>query len=340
MGPVRSLAEAFVLLGIPVFHRRSAILSFRAWHGGRYPVGRRFSVSGEPKPLADRIAVITGGSSGIGAATARLLAERGARVILGARRSDRLEAERQKIALAGGEAEALVLDVAERKAARTSSGRCSRRHGGIDILVNSAGLARGFEPVLANSERDWREMIEANVMGLMRMTRAFLPAMIARKGGDIVHVGSIAGLEPYAKGAAYCASKAAVEAFVHALRLELVGTRIRQLVIEPGMVETEFSVVRFHGDKPRADAVYQGLVPLSAEDVAECIAFALARPAHVCIQTLLGHPDRSGLGHRGRARNRAVTARRDSRRAGALLQEISTAKAFPDSRILATGESP
>jgi NADP-dependent 3-hydroxy acid dehydrogenase YdfG len=247
-------------------------------------------VSAESKPLADRIAVITGGSSGIGAATARLLAERGARVILGARRGDRLEAEREKIALAGGQAEALVLDVVEPKSCEDFVAEVLSRHGGIDILVNSAGLARGFEPVLANSERDWREMIEANVMGLMRMTRAFLPTLIARKGGDIVHVGSIAGLEPYAKGAAYCASKAAVEAFVLALRLELVGSRIRQLVIEPGMVDTEFSAVRFHGDKARADSVYQGLVPLSAEDVAECIAFALTRPTHVCIHTLLVTP--------------------------------------------------
>ena len=255
------------------------------------PPGARSSpVRGEPKPLAGRIAVITGGSSGIGAATARLLAERGARVMLGARRSDRLEDECGKIALSGGEADALVLDVAERKSCEDFVAEVLSRHGGIDILVNSAGLARGFEPVLDNAERDWREMIEANVMGLMRMTRAFLPTLIARRGGDIVHVGSIAGLEPYAKGAAYCASKAAVEAFVRALRLELVGTGIRQLVIEPGMVETEFSVVRFHGDKPRADAVYQGLVPLSAEDVAECIAFALTRPAHVCIQTLLVTP--------------------------------------------------
>jgi 3-hydroxy acid dehydrogenase / malonic semialdehyde reductase len=133
-------------------------------------------------------------------------------------------------------------------------------------------------------------MIEANVVGLMRMTRAFLPALLSRGAGDIVHVGSIAGLEPYAKGAAYCASKAAVESFAHALRLELVGSKIRQLVIEPGMVETEFSVVRFHGDKARADAVYRGLVPLSAADVAECILFALTRPPHVSIHTLLVTP--------------------------------------------------
>jgi 3-hydroxy acid dehydrogenase / malonic semialdehyde reductase len=247
-------------------------------------------LSSVPKSLVGRIAVITGASSGIGAATAGALARQGARVILGARRSDRLESVRQNIALSGGEAEAMSLDVSDPSSCESFVAEVLRRHGGIDILVNSAGLARGFEPVQDNDERDWREMIEANVMGLMRMTRAFLPALVVRGGGDIVHIGSIAGLEPYAKGAAYCASKAAVESFVRALRLELVGKRIRQLVIEPGMVETEFSVVRFHGDKARADAVYRGLTPLFAEDVAECIVFALTRPSHVCVQTLLVTP--------------------------------------------------
>ena len=249
-----------------------------------------FLVSRQQRPLAGRIAVITGASSGIGAATARALAELGARVVLGARRRDRLEQEREKIALSGGEAEVLSVDVTDAKSCEAFVGEVLRRHGAVDILVNSAGLARGFEPVVDNSESDWREMVEANVIGLMRVTRAFLPSMIQKRRADIVHIGSIAGLQPYARGAAYCASKAVVEAFVQALRLELSGTGIRQLLIEPGMVETEFSVVRFHGDKPRADAVYQGLTPLSADDVAECIAFALTRPSHVCIQTLLVTP--------------------------------------------------
>jgi 3-hydroxy acid dehydrogenase / malonic semialdehyde reductase len=240
--------------------------------------------------LRGRIAVVTGASSGIGAATARLLAEHGASVVLGARRRDRLEQVRESIAVSGGEVTALCVDVADAESTHAFVKDALSRHGAVDILVNGAGLARGFEPVLENDERDWREMIEANVVGLMRMTRAFLPALLARGGGDVVHVGSIAGLEPYAKGAVYCASKAAVESFVRALRLELVGTRIRQLVIEPGMVETEFSVVRFHGDEKRADAVYRGLVPLLADDVAECILFALTRPAHVSIQTLLVTP--------------------------------------------------
>jgi len=233
---------------------------------------------------------VTGASSGIGAATALKLAGLGAKVLLAARRADRLERVQSAIANAGGQASSLPLDVSREEDCLAFAQQALRTHEDLDILVNSAGLARGFEPVTENDERDWREMFEANVMGLMRLTRAFLPAFIRRERADIVHVGSIAGLMPYAKGAAYCASKAAVEAFVRALRLELVGTGVRQLVIEPGMVETEFSLVRFHGDEARAKAVYEGVTPLKAEDIADCIAFSLTRPAHVSVQTLLVTP--------------------------------------------------
>lgn len=237
--------------------------------------------------LEGRVAVITGASSGIGAATARALAALGASVVGGARRVDRLEAVCSEIRQAGGRADALPLDVSDVKSSEAFVERTLELSGGIDILVNNAGLARGFAPVMESSEQDWREMMEANVMGLMRMTRAFLPGLVQRGRGDIVHVGSVAGLQPYARGAGYCASKAAVEAFVGALRFELLGTGVRQLVIEPGLVETEFSVVRFHGDQQRADAVYQGIDPLTAEDVADCIAFAVTRPAHVSVHNLL-----------------------------------------------------
>jgi 3-hydroxy acid dehydrogenase/malonic semialdehyde reductase len=240
--------------------------------------------------LRDRVAVVTGASSGFGRAVARRLGALGARVVMGARRMDRLETTRAAVEAGGGVAEAFSLDVADRTSSEAFAAEVLRRHGAIDILVNNAGLARGFAPVLDNDEADWREMIEANVMGLMRMTRLFLPALIERGAGDIVHVGSIAGLQPYANGAAYCASKAAVEAFAQALRLELAGKNIRQLVIEPGMANTEFSEVRFHGDRARADRVYEGVEPLGAEDVADCIVFALTRPRHVCIQTLLVTP--------------------------------------------------
>jgi 3-hydroxy acid dehydrogenase / malonic semialdehyde reductase len=237
--------------------------------------------------LRDKVVLVTGASSGIGAATAAALGRLGCRLVLGARRIERLEAFGGQM---GGEVLCLPLDVANEESCATFVRAALERHDKIDILVNNAGLARGFEHVVDNDEHDWREMIEANLMGLMRMTRACLPSLIQGGHGDIVHVGSIAGLQPYAKGAAYCASKAAVEAFVQALRLELVGTGVRQLVVEPGMVETEFSVVRFHGDSDRAAQVYAGVTPLSAEDVAECIVFALTRPAHVCVQTLLVTP--------------------------------------------------
>jgi NADP-dependent 3-hydroxy acid dehydrogenase YdfG len=242
------------------------------------------------RPLEGRVAVVTGASSGIGRATAMRLASLGAEIVVGARRSDRLVELCGAIGEHGGVADAFPLDVADPSSAEAFV-RAVRARRGVDILINNAGLARGFEPVAEGSESDWREMIEANVMGLMRMTRLFLPSLLERPQGDIVHVGSVAGLQPYASGAAYCASKAAVEAFAQALRLELLGTNIRQLVIEPGLVgDTEFSEVRFHGDRERAQAVYRGVTPLSAVDVAECIAFAVTRPAHVCIQTLLLMP--------------------------------------------------
>ena len=237
--------------------------------------------------LSGRVAVVTGASSGIGEATAVSLAERGVSVVLGARREDRLSAVATRIAAAGGQVVAFPLDVADARSCEEFVARTLSEVGDIDCLVNNAGLARGMAVVAESDESDWREMFEANVMGLMRMTRAFLPTLETRPLADIVHVSSIAGVQPYAKGAAYCASKAAVESFVQALRFELVGTGVRQFVIQPGMCETEFSNVRFHGDDQRADAVYDGVDPLTAQDVADCILFALSRPAHVSVQTML-----------------------------------------------------
>lgn len=241
--------------------------------------------SANVQSLDGRIAVVTGASSGIGEATAVALASRGATVVLGARRLERLESLRDRLAKVSS-ADAIAVDVSDADSSRRFVDRVLSQRATVDILINNAGLARGLADVVDSEESDWREMVEANVMGLMRMTRLILPTMIEKKSGDIVHVGSVAGLEPYPKGAAYCASKAAVEAFAKALRVELLGTNIREMVIEPGMVDTEFSDVRFHGDGERARKVYQGLAPLSAQDVAECIAFALTLPPHVSIHTL------------------------------------------------------
>lgn len=237
--------------------------------------------------LSNKLAVITGASAGIGAAIARRLHEEGARVIVAARRAERLRTLTQEL----GEPSAYhELDVAQAESVAAFVSWVLASHGAPDILVNNAGLARGLAPVVSASEADWREMMEANVMGLMRLTRAFLPGMLERGSGDLVQMSSIAGVQPYPNGAGYCASKAAVEAFSLALRRELVGTGVRQLVIQPGMAETEFSEVRFHGDASRAKDVYRGVAPLSAGDIAECVCFALTRPPHVSIQTLLITP--------------------------------------------------
>lgn len=239
--------------------------------------------------LAGRTFVVTGASSGIGAATALRLAREGADLVLGARREARLAEVQGACEALGRRVTALPLDVCD-AGSTARFVELALAAASVSGLVNNAGLARGLAPVAEGDPRDWREMMEANVLGLMHVTRALLPALVAAPLADLVHVGSVAGLQPYARGAAYCASKAAVEAFASALRLELFGTQVRQLVIEPGMVQTEFSQVRFHGDEARAAAVYAGVTPLSADDVADVIAFAVTRPAHVALHNVLVMP--------------------------------------------------
>ncbi|MGE3674033.1 MAG: SDR family NAD(P)-dependent oxidoreductase [Polyangiaceae bacterium] len=238
-------------------------------------------------PLSGKVAVITGASAGIGLEISRQLWRGGATVVVGARRTSRLEALANEL---GERVVTLPLDVSDRASCAAFVDASLARCGAPDILVNNAGLARGLATVVDGDEADWREMVEANVMGLMRITQAFLPGMIERGRGDLVQISSVAGLQPYPKGAAYCATKAAVDAFSFALRRELLGTGLRQLVIQPGMVETEFSEVRFHGDTDRARQVYRGVEPLSPRDVADAVYFAVTRPAHVSIQTMLIMP--------------------------------------------------
>ncbi len=165
-----------------------------------------------------------------------------------------------------------------------------KKYGRIDVLVNNAGLARGLTPVAEGRDEDWIEMWEVNVLGLLRMTRACLPLLRKAKHGHIVNLGSIAGFETYKGGAGYTASKHAVRAITRTLRLELNGEPIRVTEIEPGMVETEFSVVRFHGDRDAAKAVYKGVNPLVAADIADCIVFAVTRPPHVDIDEIVIRP--------------------------------------------------
>jgi NADP-dependent 3-hydroxy acid dehydrogenase YdfG len=228
-----------------------------------------------------RAAVITGASSGIGAATARALAGEGYRTILGARRLDRLE---QLAAEVGGEA--IVLDVADPASVESFAATVDA----CDVLVNNAGGALGLDSIADADEEKWLTMYESNVMGQMRMTRALLPKLIESGDGHVVGVTSIAAIEPYVGGAGYNAAKHAQRAMLRVLRQELLGQPVRVTEVAPGMVETEFSLVRFGGDENAAARVYEGMRPLGAEDVAECIRWALAQPPHVNVDEIIVRP--------------------------------------------------
>lgn len=229
-----------------------------------------------------RTAVVTGASSGIGAATARALAGDGFRVVLGARRLDRLEVLAGEI----GTAEAHVLDVTDPASVANFVSRVPR----CDVLVNNAGGALGLDPLSDADEEEWRWMYEANVLGTMRMTRALLPALVGSGDGLVFGVTSIAAFEAYRGGAGYMAAKAGQRASLRALRLELLGEPVRITEVAPGMVETEFSVVRFGGDEEAARRVYEGMEPLRAEDVAECIRWVASLPSHVNVDEIVVRP--------------------------------------------------
>lgn len=228
-----------------------------------------------------RTAVITGASSGIGAATARALAADGFELVLGARRLDRVEAVAAKL---GGRA--LHLDVADDGSVREFAARVER----CDVLVNNAGGALGLAAVGEAEEAQWRQMFEANVLGTMRMTRELLPKLVASGDGHVVGVTSIAAFEAYRGGAGYTAAKHAQRSLLRVLRLELLGEPVRVTEVAPGMVDTEFSLVRFGGDEQAAARVYEGMTPLLAEDVAECIRWAVARPQHVNVDEIVLRP--------------------------------------------------
>lgn len=224
--------------------------------------------------LSGKTAIVTGASSGIGAATARSLREAGVRVAGGARRVERLETE-----------VTLELDVTDQASAGQFVARAVEELGGIDILFNNAGLALGRYPFEESTEEDEDTVFNTNVNGLVRMTRLCLPHI--RDGGHIVNMGSIAGRQAYENGATYVTSKFAVRGFTYALREDLLGRPIRITTVDAGLVETEFSIVRFKGDKDKADAVYKGVDPLVAEDIADCVMWALTRPWHVNIDEIV-----------------------------------------------------
>jgi len=224
--------------------------------------------------LEGKTAIVTGASSGIGAAIARALAGAGARVAGGARRAERLETEVR-----------LELDVTDPASCERFATAAVEELGGLDVLVNNAGLGLGRDPFDAGSEEDEETVLETNVHGLLRMTRLCLPHI--RDGGHIVNMGSIAGRQPYENAAVYIASKYAVRGFTYALREDLLGRPIHLTTVDPGLVETNFSRVRFRGDEEKAAAVYANTEPLSPDDVAECVLFAVTRPPHVNVDELV-----------------------------------------------------
>ena len=228
-----------------------------------------------------RVAVVTGASSGIGAATARTLAAQGFHVVIGARRTDRLESLAAEIG-----ATARPLDVTDDASVAAFCDGLDR----VDVLVNNAGGAKGLAPVAEADLDDWRWMWETNVLGTLRLTRALLPALEASGDGLVVTITSIAALEAYDNGAGYTSAKHGQGVLHRTLRYELLGKPIRLTEIAPGMVETEFSLVRFDGDQAKADAVYDGLTPLSADDVAEVIGFVASRPPHVNLDQIVLMP--------------------------------------------------
>ena len=238
-----------------------------------------------------KIALITGATAGIGEATALLLAKNDFNIIITGRRNQLLEALKDKIiANSGAEVLTLCFDVRKLSEVKAAVSSLETKWRQIDVLVNNAGLSVGLCHIDKGVVDDWERMIDTNIKGLLYITREVSPLMVARKTGHILNIASIAGKEVYDGGNVYCATKHAVDALSKAMRIDLLHDNIKVTNIAPGMAETEFSIVRFKGDKERADKVYQGLTPLYAQDIAEAILFAVTRPPHVCINDLLIMP--------------------------------------------------
>jgi 3-hydroxy acid dehydrogenase / malonic semialdehyde reductase len=241
--------------------------------------------------LTQTIVFITGASSGIGRSCAFKFAEAGARLILIARRKNRLEKiaeelqKQFKTELLSDE-----LDIRNRDDVSRFVQKLPKKWQNIDVIINNAGLSRGLNKLYEGQIEDWEEMIDTNVKGLLYISRAFVPGMVERKKGTIINIGSIAGHEVYPGGNVYCATKHAVDALTKGMRMDLLDTPIRVCTIDPGLVETEFSEVRFHGDKERAKKTYLNMTPLTPEDIADAVLYAATRPAHVQIAEMILMP--------------------------------------------------
>ena len=239
--------------------------------------------------LQKKVVLITGASSGIGRAAAKAFAQQGAKLLLCARRTDRLtELARELSTLETcPEVLTLSLDVRDSEAVRKSVANLPEEWKPIEVLVNNAGLSRGLSKVYEDDPRNWDEMIDTNVKALLHVTQAVVPGMIERGSGHVISLGSTAGYQTYAGGAVYCATKAAEKAIMEGLRIDLIGKPVRATSVDPGMVETEFSEVRFRGDAERAASVYANLRPLQPEDVADAIVWAATRPTHVNVHNIV-----------------------------------------------------
>lgn len=234
-----------------------------------------------------RIALITGASSGIGEACARKFAEGGYDLILTARRAEKLAELKAELEAEGTKVKTLTFDVRDAEAAEKAVDSLEPEWRKIDVLINNAGLALGLDKEYEGNPDDWNTMIDTNIKGLLTMTRLIVPGMVKRNEGHVINIGSVAGDAAYAKGNVYCATKAAVKTITDGLRIDLAETAVRVTNLKPGLVETNFSNVRFHGDNQRADNVYKGITPLTGADIADVAFYAASAPKHVQIAEVL-----------------------------------------------------
>ena len=234
-----------------------------------------------------KVALITGATSGIGEACARKFANGGYDLVITGRNVDRLKAVEQQARQLGADVLALEFDVRDRKAAAAAIESLKGKWAVIDVLINNAGLALGLDKEYEGDLEDWETMVDTNVKGLLTMTRLIVPGMVERNKGHVINIGSVAGDAAYAGGSVYCATKAAVKAITDGLRIDVAHTAVRVTNVKPGLVETNFSIIRFHGDKQRADNVYKGIKPLTGDDIADVAFYAASAPEHVQVAEVL-----------------------------------------------------